>query len=126
MGVYVTTAGRGRLWATVLAALVGLALLTTLLVLLPLAALTMLVGMALSGAALLAQRAAAPRAARPGRARPAGANEAAGPMFQLVDADGVAIAARAVSLAGPSEHTLALTRDGYVLVDDTGRVLHRL
>lgn len=124
MGVYVTAADRGRLWAVSLGALAVLALLVALLVLLPLAALTMLLGLAVSGVALLVQRASSLRVARP-QARPA-ADGALGPTLLIVDAAGDPLAARAVPLAGPSEHTLALTRDGYVLLNAAGQVLHRL
>jgi len=124
MSVYVTTTERGRAWALVLAALLVLALFVAMLALLPLAALVLLAGTAVSGAALLFQRATAARpSARPARPVP---DAPAGPLLVVVDADGEAVSARAVSVAGQSEHTLALTRDGYVLLDADGRVIHAL
>lgn len=124
MGVYVTTTNRGRIWSVALLALLVLALLATMLVLLPLAALTMLVGLALSGVALLVQQIGTLRASRRRTARPEAAES--GPTLLIVDAAGEPMAARAVILPHPSEHTLALTRDGYVLIDADGRVFHRL
>lgn len=65
---------------------------------------------------------AAVRAARPA---PTPTGEAA-PALRLVLADGSTRVAQPVDLPGHDEHRLLLTRDGYVLVDAAGKVLHRL
>lgn len=67
-------------------------------------------------------------ATRPAPRRSAVADVGAyhGPTLRLTLAGGAELSARAVPLAGLGDHQLLLTRDGYILVDAVGRVVHRL
>jgi hypothetical protein len=107
----------------------GLALaaviLVVLAVVLPLAAFTVAVAMLAATALVVArQLTAAARAAR-SFAREPFAGEATRPV-RLELADGTVVSARPVPLPGDGEHTLMLTREGYVLVSAEGRVIHRI
>jgi type II secretory pathway pseudopilin PulG len=118
-----------RQWAQLMA--LGLALAVAVLVMvavvLPAAALVMGLALLATGAAFVAQRASA--VARAAQSAVRGAPSATGeaqPTLRLELASGEVVSARPVPLEGPSEHTLLLTRDGYVVVSAEGRVLHRL
>jgi hypothetical protein len=87
----------------------------------PLAAALLALALLIVGAAAVAARPARPR-----RPRPAFAEGEAAPTLRLELPDGAVLSARPVALPGPSEDQLLLTRDGYVVVDRDGRVLHRL
>lgn len=106
-----------------LVALALLALMVGLIVLAaqqPLAAALLALALAVAGGATAA--------ARPARrqARPAFAEFEATPTLRLELASGEVLSARPVALPGEGEEQLLLTRDGYVVVDQGGRVLHRL
>lgn len=69
-------------------------------------------------------------AARPGRhaGRPRpfiDAGQGPGALYDLTMADGRVLAARIVPIKQTEGHRLLLTATGYVVVDDTGRVVHR-
>ncbi len=111
----------------------GLAVFTTVIILLfavtPTAAVSVLsaliVLMVLAVAALGAVMTArtTPRAAR-AQARPT-AGEVA-PLLLLTLADGEVLVAREVDLGQPGEHRMLLTRKGYMLVNATGEVIYQL
>lgn len=58
-------------------------------------------------------------------ARPAPLPEPA-PALHLTLPNGATLSARPVALPGDAEHQLLLTRDGYVVVDAEGRLIHKL
>lgn len=82
-------------------------------------ALSAVAGVALVGAGAAARPRHAPR-------RTAAPTGEAGPTLRLTLPDGETVSARPVSLPGQASEQLLLTRNGYVVVDADGRVLHRL
>lgn len=118
-----------RQWAQ----LVGLGLMLAVVfvmavaIVLPAAALALTLALLVVGATLVAQRVSS--VARSVRSAASGERPAAGPAqpaLLLELADGTVVHARPVPISGASEHTLALTRDGYVVLSAEGKLLHRL
>jgi hypothetical protein len=108
----------------------GLALAVTIVVLvavaLPAGAMLLTIALVVLGVSLATQRAwAAAQSARAPRAGAANADEAA-PTMLLELADGALLSARPVPLSSQSKHTLALTREGYLLLNPKGEVVHKL
>lgn len=94
---------------------------------LPAAALAIALALTIMGAALLAQRVrAAARLAHAAVAGAPAADEAAPATVLLELADGAVLSARPVPLPGEGAHTLVLTREGYLLLNGGGEVVHRL
>lgn len=120
-----TLADRPQLRAAALLLLLLAALAIALVAVAPLAAAVL--GLAAAGGAGLlglgVAGASRPRAAERRRAAPTGE---AGPALRLTLPDGATVSARPVALAAEGEGTLLLTRDGYVVVDGAGRVIHRI
>ncbi len=118
-----------RQWAQLmgLGVLLALMIVIAVAVVLPTAALVISLALATTGIIFVAQRAAAVAQAA-GRAM-AGApapEPAPLPILRFELPNGEVVSARAVPLPHASEHTLLFTRDGYVVVNAEGRVLHRL
>lgn len=97
-------------------------------ILVPAAALGVTLALFAMGAAFVARQVASVsggrRAARAVRAAPADGTPQ--PTLLLEVGDGAVVSARPVPLPGGGEDTLMLTRDGYVVVNAAGKVLHRL
>lgn len=118
-----------RQWAQLVGLLLTVAavIITVVALTLPAAALALTLALLTAGVAMATQRISA--AARVARAAVAGARPTEGapqPTLRLELADGAVVSARPVPLPGASEHTLLLTRDGYLVVSAEGKVLHRL
>jgi hypothetical protein len=121
-----TTPARQWLHLIGLGLALAVVIVVALAVALPAAALTLALALLVMGLGLVAQRvrtvAGAARAAVAGVV----ADEAATPTLELMLGDGELLSARAVALPVQSEHTLVLTRRGYMLLDAEGEVFHRL
>jgi hypothetical protein len=118
-----------RQWAQIfgLGLAVAAAIVVAVAIVLPAAALALAAALTVAALTVAAQRASA--LARAARAAVSGAptpEAMAQPTLRLELADGAVVNARPVPLPGESEHTLLLTRDGYVVVSAEGKVLHRL
>ncbi len=107
--------------------LLAVVLVIVLAVALPVAALVLSLALLGSGLAMVVQRAGAAarsvEAAVRGTAEPDAPSQ---PTLKLELAEGVVLNARPVPLAAPGEHTLLLTREGYIVVNAEGQVLHRI
>lgn len=119
-----TLSGRPELRAAAVALLLLAALALALAAAAPAAALAL--ALAGAAAALLGVAAAAARPHAPARRRAAAPAGDPGPTLRLTLPDGATVSARPVALPGEARERLLLTRDGYVLVDEAGRVIHRL
>jgi hypothetical protein len=84
-----------------------------------------LAALALAGGALLWAGAAAGRPAAQARPAPRFEGEAPAPV-RLTLPSGAVVAARPVEVGGEGAGRLLLTRDGYVVVNAAGQVIHRL
>lgn len=118
-----------RQWAQLLGMALALAVILTLVVavVLPAAALLMALAFVATGAAFVVRRVGAvARSARSAVAATTSADQAPQPTMRLELPDGQVLSARPVPLPAEREHTMLLTRDGYVVVSAEGRVLHRL
>jgi hypothetical protein len=118
-----------RQWVQLLG--LGLALaaviVVTVAVVLPAAALGLALALLVAGAVLVAQRVTAvAQAARSAVMGTRPAEEPPQPILRLELADGAVLSARPVPLPGGGEHTLLLTREGYVVASAEGKVLHRI
>jgi hypothetical protein len=111
--------GLGLALAVVIVAIVA--------VVLPATALALALALAATGVALATRQMQA--MARSAQAAVMGAPpaEAATPPVLLLElADGAVLSARPVPLPGQGEHTLVLTREGYLLLGAAGNVVHKL
>jgi hypothetical protein len=118
-----------RRWAQVFGLVLALAvaIVVAVAVVLPVAALVLTLALLVAGVALVARQ--VPAMARTARTAATGmpsGEEQVQPTLRLELADGTELRARPVPLAGESEHTLMLTREGYVVVSAEGAVIHRL
>jgi hypothetical protein len=130
-GVAMSTMGTmsARQWAQAvgLGLALAVAIVAVVAVVLPVAALALAVALLVAGAVALAQQTrAVAQAARAATGSAPRGDEIPQPTLRLELADGAVVSARAVPLPGDGEHTLLLTRDGYVLVNAEGRAVHRL
>lgn len=125
MSFFATMTGRQRVQMLGLALLAVVGLVATLLVVLPVVAAALLV-MALLALATVVMRQTAAAVEVVGRAVSPESEPAPAAPVQLELATGEVVSARPVRLTGPSEHTMLLTRDGYLVVDEAGRVLRRI
>lgn len=125
--VFYTLTSRQRAQLTGLALLAFAALIAILAVVAPLAALALSLSL-LAGALLLVlslkHSQVAPR--RSATADVGAADATLQPPLQIALEDGVLRAARVVPLAANDEHTLLLTRDGYLVVGASGQVVHTI
>ena len=125
-----------RQWAQLmgLGLLLAVTVIVVVAVVLPTAALVTALVLAVAGVAMVAQRVGAvARAATQAVAGKPGARQATTgepeadtqPTLRIELASGEVRAARPVAMP-QSEHSLLLTRDGYLVVSAEGRVLHRI
>lgn len=119
----------GRQWAQLmlLGLMLAVAIVVVLAVVLPTAALALGLALAVTVGTLVVQRAAA--VGRTVKRTIVGEPEPeapAQPTLRIEVAEGVVLVARPVPLRQDSEHSVLLTRDGYLVVNDEGRVIHRI
>jgi hypothetical protein len=130
-GATMSTYGTGsaRQWVQLigLGLLLALAVMAVVAVVLPTAALIITLALVATGVAFVAQRvsAVAQAAGRAVSGEPA-PEPTPQPTLRLELPDGEVVSAWPVPLPHESEHTLLLTRDGYVVVSAEGRIVHRL
>jgi hypothetical protein len=109
----------------------GLALAVVIMVVLalvlPVAALVLAAVLLVAGVGLVLRRVqAVASVARATVTSAASAEDVVSPPMLLTLGDGELLSARAVVSSAQSEHTLVLTRRGYVLIDSSGEVFHQL
>lgn len=125
MSALQTLSMRPQLWAAALLLLLTAALAIVLAAAAPAVAAVLTLLVAAGAATLGLVLTAVGRPARPAPRAEIPAEEVP-PTLRLTLPDGATVVARPVTLGGAAETTLLLTRDGYVVVDDGGRVLYRL
>lgn len=126
MSAYGTVAARHWVQLVALGLVLVVAIVVILAVVLPTAALVLALVLAATGVAFVTQRtmAVARSAARTMAGSPA-PDTTPQPSLRLELPDGEVVSARPVPLPQESEHTLLLTRDGYVVVNAEGRIIYR-
>lgn len=107
--------------------LLAVIMVVVLAVLLPTAALVLTLALVAMGVSLITQRVSSALRA-PHQASRAGTmpEDAVAPTLYLKLADGVVVAARPIPLPAAQDHSLLLTRDGYVVVNAEGRIIHSI
>jgi hypothetical protein len=125
MNAYSTMTARQRRQLAGLALLTIAVIITILAVVAPTAALVASLSL-LAGGAILAALQTQRRVGRRTVAADVGAGSTAQPPLQIALADGAVRTARIVPLDHSDEHTLLLTRDGYLVVSAEGRVVHKI